>query len=124
MQLVLSKCTTTCDCEAVTVAVIVIIGSVLCSNRIFADSMSEGSLISTCSKRLNCVHHHQLMYSVRRGDVLAFNSVFDVVVSTASHGEVTYFNGLAVTLAAVLLPRTSVIIPTANPSGSSHVGVK
>jgi len=60
--------------------------------------------------------------SVRRGDVLAFNSVFDVVVSAASHDEVKYLDDLAVTPVNGLHPQTSVITRTANLSGSPRAG--
>ena len=60
--------------------------------------------------------------SVRQSDVLAFNSACDDVVSTASHNEVKFFDDLAVTPINVLHPPTSVVILTANLSGSPQAG--
>ena len=55
--------------------------------------------------------------------MLAFNLEFDVVESTASHGKVKYLDGLTVTLTVVLHLLNSVIILTADLSGSPHFGV-
>jgi len=63
-----------------------------------------------------------MVCSVCRGDVLAFNSAFDVVVSAASHNEVKYLDDLAVTPVNGLHPQTSVTTLTANLSGSPHDG--
>lgn len=54
--------------------------------------------------------------------MLAFNSEYDVVESTASQSEVKYFDDLAVPPVIVLHLPTSVITLTVNLSGLPHSG--